>query len=74
MIEITDAVPMPAQIATRGRRNKYPFAELGVGDSFVVAVRDAASVRVSAVTASRKTGFKFTTRIEGDSVRIWRVS
>jgi hypothetical protein len=66
-IQIEKGVPMPA-------RNKYPFAEMAVGDSFFVAGRSATEICGNISNARKKLGFKFTTRTVEGGVRVWRAA
>lgn len=61
-----------------GRRPKYPFANMEVGDCFYVPARDIRSANVLASSArqwAHRNGkdWKFATRVVGDMVGIWRV-
>jgi hypothetical protein len=66
MIKIDKNVPVP------NNRNKYPWSDLKVGDSFYVD-RDISWFRtqVSRANATRKPKH-FVIRKEGDGCRIWR--
>lgn len=67
-IKIDKRVPIPPDI--RGRPKKYPWHEMGVGDSFVGGV----TARSLITKAAKATGFKFTSRKIGENeFRIWRV-
>lgn len=59
-------IPLPS-------RARYPFAELEVGDSFTVPMDRAHSCRNRACVHAGKTGRKYTTRRQGDVLRVWRV-
>lgn len=61
-------------------RNKYPFKEMEIGDSFFVQTsddEDERTVRNKIGTAARgakwRTGMKFVTRAVEGGVRVWRV-
>jgi len=60
----------------KGRRPKYPFASMEIGDSFL-AEGDTRDTKWRAADAAykigRKLGWQFTARKEGYDVRIWRV-
>ena len=56
--------------------NKYPFAEMQVGDSFKMPeTMKRTALMVAAMRYSRKHGAKFITKTMADgSIRCWRVS
>ncbi len=64
-------VPLPAK-ATVGRKSKYPFDLMEVGDSFFVPgkVRMASTVG----QASRRLGRRFVWNEETSGVRVWRAA
>jgi len=78
MYEIEHGVAMP------GRRHKYPFPELEVGDSFFVPFKDpssrdetvrlAVTIGSSACHCGKKLGRKFATRTVEGGLRAWRIS
>lgn len=76
-IQIEKGFPIPHKPALRGQ-SKYPFAQMDVGDSFVVYLENRKSWSfIFAVVGieSRKTGHKFSTRLlEDGSRRVWRVA
>ena len=53
---------------------EYPYEEMDVGDSFVVPVEARQRVLNANYRASRRLGCRFSTRTEGESVRVWRVA
>lgn len=64
-------VPVPAP---NDWLKRYPFEQLQPGDSFTVPVERAASMRVAQQRFSRShPEWTFTTRIEGERCRLWRV-
>lgn len=72
---IDKGVPIPQ--APRGRRPKYPFAQLEVGDSFFVAGESRKIVtNLSRLAHSHKTrhGGDFVTRVVDGGARVWRVA
>lgn len=78
---ISKDIPIPdtfdrGEVGRRGRRPKYPFATMQIGDSFL-AEGDARDTKWRAADAAykigRKLGRQFTARKEGQNVRIWRV-
>lgn len=76
-MQIEKNVPMPVNAAgsktSRGRKCKYPFADMEVGDSFEVL--DGAYVVGSAAGAyGRRHNMKFTYRVVNGVARVWRVA
>jgi hypothetical protein len=66
-------VPIPS--SKRGeRRNRYPFADMNVGDSFAVDGGLAQSVKAAASNRTAKHGGKFVTRLDGNRIRCWRTA
>jgi hypothetical protein len=58
-----------------GRVSKYPFASLGVGDSFEIRGADLVhSLRCAASQYARRHGVRFATRAVPGGVRVWRVA
>jgi len=58
-----------------GRRPKYPWAQLQVGDSFLASgASNPMNVTNSRMLAERKYGFKFAARSTPDGVRVWRIA
>ncbi len=73
MYEITDAVPLPSPITNRLAR--FPLDRLQIGESFVVPRSDAAAVRVSiSKNKARWDGRNYTTRLEANGLRVWRIA
>lgn len=73
-IKIDKGIPIPPRLNNGGRPAAYPFSEMQVGDSFVYSGNSKAAISTTSA-ASRRLGFKFTTRVEGDGlVRIWRIA
>ena len=52
----------------------YPYASMEVGDSFVVPKESRQKVANATYRASKRLGYKFTSKSEGEFLRIWRVS
>lgn len=55
-------------------RSKYPFKEMGVGDSFAVPREEVAAVRNAAAQYGYRTGYIMSVRKDGDGFRCWRLS
>jgi hypothetical protein len=71
VITIDKGVPVPASKHTRP--NRYPFADMEVGDSFAVDGGLAQSVKAAASNRAAKYGGRFVTRLDGNRIRCWRV-
>jgi hypothetical protein len=80
--EVTQAYKVyrhPLPDAQPGRRSKYPFAQMKVGDCFYVPVKDLKSKNALAAAArqwaSRNSrDRKFATRVVDELVGIWRIA
>ena len=57
-----------------GRKEKYPFRQMEVGDSFVVRGGIVSSMRVTLRFAGLRHGRTFKTRAVEGGVRVWRVA
>ena len=64
--KIEKGIPVPVKI----RKRKYPFREMEVGDSIMIAGMRAAS-QISWAVARHKPK-RFVTRVEEDGLRVWR--
>jgi hypothetical protein len=74
MIKIERDVPLPPPVR-RGRKPTWPFAEMEVGDSFVVPASRREKARLAAANyAHRHRGWKYATRDVPDGYRIWRTA
>lgn len=76
MYEIEKGVPIPDD--PRGRRGKYPFKDMEVGDSFFVSCDDEKRKKTvrNSIYASRwrrEKGYKFKCSLEKEGIRVWRV-
>lgn len=71
--KIESNIPIPGKLHA-----KYPFASMKVGDSFYAAgcLKPArrSSLSSCCVAFAKRNKVKFTTRREGDGVRVWRVA
>ncbi len=63
-------VPVPKKV---GRKRKYPFDIMKVGDSFAAPVKVAASMKACAMQFAKLHNRKFTMRIADGSIRCWRI-
>lgn len=75
MFKIEKGVPLPADDRP-GRRAKYPFEDMDIGDSFFVPGHMKMASTISA--AGRKLGMKFRYKVQTESgtegTRVWRVA
>lgn len=74
MIKVDKGVPLP-ELQGWGKSPKYPWASMKVGDSFFVPGK--AQNAVSSCVGGhmrRHPGEHYTTRKEGDGVRVWRIA
>jgi hypothetical protein len=69
--------PIPIRGGSSGRNGKYPWAEMNIGDSFLVANRQWAFGSLAnynkKMRERRKKQIKIETRTEGDNIRVWRI-
>lgn len=72
MFKIEYGIPLTSRKA--GRKTKYPFNNMGIGDSFAFPAKAMRSVRSRAFQIHKKTGFKFAFRTTDDKARCWRVA
>ena len=70
-IKIDKGLPVPS--GSRGANSKYPFADLEIGDSFFVNVKQQLFCSAVAGYAKRHNK-KFTTRSENGGTRVWRIA
>jgi hypothetical protein len=73
IVKLAHGVPLP-DASLRRRNLKYPWAEMNVGDSFLMenATTRIARVQVSAAN-HRYAPRRFTARAEGQKLRVWRL-
>jgi hypothetical protein len=79
--KIEQGVPAPCTASNlrQGRKLKYPFADLKVGDSFLVPetkdVRKRADqVKSVASSFGRRHGVKLATQVVDGGIRVWRLA
>lgn len=73
MYQVEKNVEMPS----RGAHSVYPFSNMEIGDSFLVASADkkkAASIRACACTYAKKNSVRFTCKQVDGGVRVWRTA
>jgi hypothetical protein len=79
--KIEKGIELPKRTGGSGRtgRNKfptlhYPWKDMEVGDSFLVAGRTTRKVGSAATLAGNRYGMKFTVRAVEGGVRVWRIN
>ena len=70
--EIEKNEVIPATIPNLGRRERYPWTQMEVGDSFFIPDGDKRKVAGAASHAARRLGKRFIVRSVEGGVRIWR--
>lgn len=70
--EVEENHPIPAQSLPRGRKEKYPWSQMSVGDSFFVEGGSIKTIVSAAAKAKGRTGSVFVARPDGTGVRVWR--
>jgi hypothetical protein len=80
MFEIEKNVPIPEKVykGGKGRKPKYPWFEMEVGDSFFVPnpprQKNGHIAPITSVPSKRYAPKRFVYRKEGEGVRVWRVA
>ena len=76
MYKIEANIPVPAVVRAggAGRKPKYPFADLKVGESFLVPDKTMNKMGSTVTLARKRTGRNFTLRNVEGGVRIWRTA
>ena len=69
-IQVESGVALPAVRVVY----RYPYLSMKVGDSFTVPRGARAKVLNANFRASRRYGMTFTSKADGELVRVWRVS
>jgi hypothetical protein len=70
--EIENEHAIPAARQHNGRREKYPWSQLDVGQSFFVKGGALRSMSSTASHAGRRNGKKFIARDAEGGIRVWR--
>jgi hypothetical protein len=72
--EIEKNVPMKQKVERAKFKRKYPFDDMEIGDSFLVATENREKVRVASyIEGIRKHKLFKVTLDEDDNVRCWRL-
>ena len=76
MYKIETGIPIPVRTTKggAGRKPKYPFADLKVGESFLVPNKTTEKFGATVTLARKRTGMNFATRNVEGGVRIWRTA
>lgn len=65
-------VPFPKRRVVRP--SQYPFLQMAIGDSFVFSEKERTKVQSSAAWATKKIGWRFSTRrVDDRTYRCWRL-
>lgn len=76
-IQIEKGIPIPTASLVNNLENETPIGELEIGESFVYPTKalnkSEHSVRGRVSVYSKKTNKTFTTRIQEDGLRVWRI-
>jgi hypothetical protein len=75
--DIEDDVPVPYTGNTSGRPSRYPWAQLQVGQSFVIPPNKKSNkgpARGGLAASAKKYNIKITTAEEEGGLRVWRIS
>lgn len=68
---IDKGIPVPKQVGT-GRKNKYPFDALEVGDSFFVKDLNVKTISRTCGHHGKRLSRRFISRTVDGGVRVWR--
>jgi hypothetical protein len=68
---IEKGIPVPKQVGA-GRKNKYPFDAMEVGDSFFIKDGKVKTLSRSCGTYGKRLERKFTSRTVEGGARVWR--
>lgn len=69
VLAIDKGIPLPAH----SQRNKYPWAEMKVGDSFLCPpATNRSSICSTAASAGRRLGSHYIVRTTKEGIRVWR--
>jgi hypothetical protein len=69
-IQVESGVALPAVRVVY----RYPYGQMKVGDSFTVPRSARAKVLNANFRASKRFGMTFTSKADGDLVRVWRLT
>jgi hypothetical protein len=70
--EIENEHAIPAARQHNGRREKYPWSQMDVGQSFFVENGEVRKIAGAACHAGRRANKKFVVRVAEGGVRAWR--
>lgn len=72
--QVDENIPMPPRKRGSGRKSRYPFEQLEVGQSFLVTDRKYASIGSTVARRNKQGEPKFAARTVNDGVRVWRTA
>lgn len=73
-VKIDNHIAPPCSVKS-GKRSKYPFADMQVGESFAVSLDERANLRnILSGWKNRHPGWDYATRSDGEFFRIWRTA
>lgn len=73
-VPIERGIPIPDIERGRPKRGFYPWADMAIGDSFLIVGSDSAPVSTMKKQASIKYGCEYIQRRTGNGIRVWRVA
>ncbi len=68
MFEVEKNIPIPERV-----RMKYPWEQLGIGDSFLIPDAIVDSVRSGLYSCARNMKIKVTLKTVDGGMRVWRI-
>lgn len=71
ILAIESNIPIPPK--TRGRKARWPFSDMKIGESVEVLEIEADRARTAVWNTKRNYGYEFTTRKTELGIRIWRI-
>ena len=74
MICIDKNIPIPPRIRSGGRKPKYPWDTVEIGDSFLLATSNVDSAHAQAGHAAVRYGIKLSVRKTNEGYRVWRIA
>ncbi len=73
-IKVEKGIPMPPASCGGVTGAKYPWRDMGVGDSFVAVGKAGKQFSSAVQAAQRATGRRFATRTIDGVLRVWRTA
>ena len=69
---LENKVPVPKRVKTGGRKQKYPWAKMRVGQSFFVPAGEGSQNGLT--SCARAVGLSIKTRSVDGGFRVWRIA